>query len=336
MKKRKEHLEASGESKKDELLRIHNEKKGVIDALLTYFGLDDAIALLALLLGLSYYFYQFESQFLYDFHAELISIGITVLILGNANQYMEIQTEKRQLILQMGSPANNIAIEAVRQLRQRGWLNDGTLKGVIIWKSNLENGDLQQAILKGANLTETNLNGADLFQANLDGAILEETQLKGALLQEASLMKADLIEANLEGASLIGAWLMMADLTMANLKRASLDRADLFETILRKANLQEADLSEANLRRADLSDANLHGADLSNSDLSYANLCGADLSGVSVTTKVSLDKDILNIGFAWNDFDDETIWTGAIYNIGIDGTKFPDSFNPIEKGMICV
>lgn len=260
MKTKEEHFEASSESKKKEVLGIHYEKKGVIDKLMTYFGLDDAIALIALFLGLLYYFFPFESQFLKDFHSELISIGITVLILGNANQYMEIQAEKKRLILQMGSPDNSIAIEAVRQIKNNGWLLDGTLVNAFLQEANLKN--------------------AFMLGVRLDKACLMFTNFEAADMRYGHFKDADMLTANLK----------QAYLENSDLERVSMFRADLGGAFLKEAHLDGADLFEANLE-------------------------GADLTGIF--------------------YNDDTKWLGATYNTGLHGTKFPDNFDPIEKGMIC-
>ena len=56
-----------------------------------------------------------------DFYAniatELISIGVTVGIIDKANRKESEKERKDELLLQMGSPNNAIAVEAVRVLR---------------------------------------------------------------------------------------------------------------------------------------------------------------------------------------------------------------------------
>ena len=125
---------------------------------------------------------------------ELIGIGITVLIIDNANEAIKRREEKKRLILQMGSPDNAFAIESARQLRERKWLYDGSLHG-----ANLEDADLRKADLRKANLEDAKVMGADLR-----GAILEDANLRGADLRIANLEGAYLGRANLEGADLRG------------------------------------------------------------------------------------------------------------------------------------
>ena len=57
-----------------------------------------------------------------NFGIELFSIAITVLVIETLNERRAKQERKTELILQMGSPDNSFAVEAVRILRQKaGW-----------------------------------------------------------------------------------------------------------------------------------------------------------------------------------------------------------------------
>ena len=165
---------------------------------------------------------------------ELASIAVTILFVDMLYQHRETEREKRRLILQMGSPDNAFAREAVRALRSHGWLHDGSLKRASLGGANLQSADLGDANLQEANLVNANLQGAFLADANL-----QEAFLGGANLQEAELRRANLQEASLFGANLQGAY-------------------------LRDANLQEAYLRDANLQGAYLRDANLQGAKYNN------------------------------------------------------------------------
>ena len=92
-----------------------------------------------------------------DLSNDLIAIGISVLIIDNANKWtadrVAKREEKKRLILQMGSPAEGgFAIEAVRQLRSRGWLVDGSLRFADLSGANLHGAQLGWARLGGARL----------------------------------------------------------------------------------------------------------------------------------------------------------------------------------------
>jgi len=56
------------------------------------------------------------SEFYQAIKSELIGIGIAVILIDNANEILRRSGEKKRLILQMGSPDNAFAREALRQL----------------------------------------------------------------------------------------------------------------------------------------------------------------------------------------------------------------------------
>jgi len=164
---------------------------------------------------------------------ELIGIGITILILGNASQYIQIKQEKSRLILQMGSPDNSFAQEAVRQLRAQGWLYDGTTNGVYLRKANLIGVDLSEAHLEKADLWMANLNGSHMGYSHLERANLYLVNLGSAFLHNTNLKGVDLSNGLLKGANLLNAEMEGADLTNANLEGTYLAYANLKGTILR-------------------------------------------------------------------------------------------------------
>jgi hypothetical protein len=122
------------------------------------------------------------------------------------------ELDKKTLILQMGSPTNWFAIEAVRTLRARGWLQDGTLE-----RANLRAANLQDADLSDANLRVTDLSGADLQNVNLADACLE-----GSRMNSTNLRGAECCRVNMENADLTGADLQSAQgLTDEQLAKAN-------------------------------------------------------------------------------------------------------------------
>jgi hypothetical protein len=153
-----------------------------------------------------------------------VTYGLFELFIGRRER---TKAEKDKLIAEMGSEIREVAIPAVEKLRQRGWLEDGSL---------------QRRVLSGAAL-----NGAHLIGANLRGAILCGTKLREAYLIGADLREADLYRATLSGADLSGAVLYKANLQGATLTGTNLHEANLQGAILSAAFLLEADLSEADL-----------------------------------------------------------------------------------------
>ena len=201
---------------------------------------------------------------------ELAGIVIAAMTIDALAERRQEKERKKILIAQMGSKQRDITELAIIELRNRGWLYDGSLRGADLWEANLS----------GANLDYANLSESDLTRANLDGAQLIDADLSRELLLEASLIGTRLSGANLSGSGLRGAKLRTAFLDRTDLSGADLAYGDLSGANLRETDLSGAYLHEAKLGGAVLKEAVLSGAVLDRADLSAANLWGADLSGV--------------------------------------------------------
>lgn len=222
----------------------------------SYIGWEDYLGFTILVIGVLGFIIE-TFPIINELRAELVGIGITVLIIDNANEAIKRREEKKRLILQMGSPDNAFAIEAVRQLRTRGWITDGSLRGAHLGSANLEGAYLGSANLMGATMYTVNLENANLRDANL-----KDAYLGGANMWHAILMSATMEKADLEGAILVGADLRKVDLRFANLGKANLQGANFEGADLRNIDLHEARLFMANLQRAALLNADLVGANL--------------------------------------------------------------------------
>jgi hypothetical protein len=113
--------------------------------------------------------------------------------------------QRHQIIRQMRSRRNPLALEAVQIAREKGWLTDGglhrtTLRLADLQDANLENADLQDVDLSYANLSRSNLAGANLCRARFSQANLQDARLDGADLREAMLADADLSGATFKAA----------------------------------------------------------------------------------------------------------------------------------------
>jgi Pentapeptide repeats (8 copies) len=104
------------------------------------------------------------------------------------------------LVRKMRSPESKLVLEAVEELRARNWLEDGSLKGVVLCHAHLERADLCKASLVEVDLHQAHLQNADLSLANLTGAKLTRANLEGANLSAATLGGADLFKADLRDA----------------------------------------------------------------------------------------------------------------------------------------
>jgi len=194
------------------------------------------VSLLALAIGVALlgHYLQYRSiclsRLFLDLYANIstgfFSTAVTVLVIDSITRRRATQAEKRSLILQMGSPDNSHAVEAVRLLRARGWISTA-LSNAYLVNANLGSAALQRANLQHANLNGAKLRQANLYKADLEGASLVEADLEGADLPEANLRSCKLFRANLLGAQLSG-----ADLSEANLMDAKLEQAQVDGVIL--------------------------------------------------------------------------------------------------------
>jgi hypothetical protein len=107
------------------------------------------------------------SGWLQNFSTEIMGAIVTFalfeLVIGTVK-------EKKNLIIQMRNADNTTALNATAEMRVKGFVADGSLRGA----------DLRNAQLQGAYLWQADLRGAHLFKANLSGAILFNANLKHA------------------------------------------------------------------------------------------------------------------------------------------------------------
>ena len=101
------------------------------------------------------------------------------------------------LIRTMRSPENALVLEAIAELRARGWLEDGSLRGVMLCHAHLEGSDLTKANLREVDLHQAHLEGSDLSLADLGSAKVTRACLRGANLSQTNLAGADLFKADL-------------------------------------------------------------------------------------------------------------------------------------------
>lgn len=164
---------------------------------------------------------------------EAIGIIFTVLILEQMARNRDRENFKQDLIRRAGSVVNDVAIDAIEQLRKEGWLTGAhsVLKGANLQGANLENAQLGLANLQQANLRFANLQRAKLDRTNLQQASLCFANLQQAHVGQANLQQADLLDAELQRANLICSNLQQADLSGSNLQQANLDCVNLREAI---------------------------------------------------------------------------------------------------------
>jgi len=152
---------------------------------------------------------------------ELVSIALTVLLIDALYEYRQNLQLKEQLIREMRSPDNGIALRAVEELRAYNWLFDGSLKGISLRRANLAGCNLKGAVLDGADFTGANLKTASFREASMEAVILSGANLEGAFLRGAKLHQAVISGAILKNAILTSADLESTDFSGAIFNRAT-------------------------------------------------------------------------------------------------------------------
>src|SRR5512140_2560367 len=107
---------------------------------------------------------------------------------------------KLELVNKIFMLENKSTLQAVEELRVRGWLTDGSLRGTALCQAQLSNADLMGADLRNVDLHQANMEFADLRKVRLNGAKLNRASLYHANFADADLTFADLYKANLRGA----------------------------------------------------------------------------------------------------------------------------------------
>ena len=103
-----------------------------------------------------------------------------------------------ELIRKLRSPENKRVLQAIEELRVRGWLEDGSLKSIPLCHVHMQGADLLKANLSNVDLHQAHLEWADLSMADLSGCKLTRVNLQGANLSRTNLKNADLFKANLK------------------------------------------------------------------------------------------------------------------------------------------
>lgn len=159
-----------------------------------------------------------------NFGVEFISIAISVIIIDRLNQRRLKANRLKNLKLQLASPSNDFALEALRQISTA---HLGFLHNDFLVESKLSNANLSNAYLYGVNLKKSTMVKTILDSSNLTHARLHEAKLIDAKITNsdvcfAQFHNADLRWCNfsgsiLQGSDFRGAWLIGTDFRGANL-----------------------------------------------------------------------------------------------------------------------
>jgi uncharacterized protein YjbI with pentapeptide repeats len=106
-------------------------------------------------------------------------------------------TTLMDLIRKLRSPDNKNVLQAIEELRARGWLEDGSLSGIPLCHAHMQGADLFKADLTSVDLHQAHMDSSDLSLANLTGTRLTRADLRGANMNRSVLEQTDLFKANM-------------------------------------------------------------------------------------------------------------------------------------------
>lgn len=158
-----------------------------------------------------------ESNLLGGLRTEAIGIALTVIVIDELGRYRERLERKQEIIEQMGSRVNSVALEAVRLADRYGWLYDGSFKGANLYDANLIGIRLKRARLLIADLRKVSAWNTNFEGAFLNAAKCQDAEFEGANFKGANLQLTNFKGAHLEGADFTGASLMATNFTGAHL-----------------------------------------------------------------------------------------------------------------------
>ena len=107
---------------------------------------------------------------------------------------------KTELINKIWGLENKYSLQAIEEMRVRGWLTDGSLRGVAMCQAQLQDANLMEADLCNTDFHQANLDYADLRKARLNGAKFNRASLQGVNFDNADLNLAEMYKVTLRGA----------------------------------------------------------------------------------------------------------------------------------------
>ena len=225
----------------------------------------------------------------------------------------EEEQRKRTLIFQMSSYEPAIATLAAKEMREEGWLSDGSLR-----LNNFSN-----ARLDGLNSDVLNAFVYE-FTASGEEVGIEE---KGISVEKC---KVDLADSNLANSSFVAACLCTSNfrgaiLDFADFSHANLDEAIFTGTQSRLANFSgtfaiDADFSSSNLKHSSFENANLDRANFSGASLEEVSLRGASMYGTTFDEQTVLP--------------DHTKWSEAVDMEQFTNPEHPDFYHAVGIEII--
>ena len=136
-------------------------------------------------IGFRHNYYQLSwgklwDQLFIDFYANVaidsLSVSITILVIDKLMKKRAEQEEMNQLIRDMSSQFNMVAVEAIRKYQEKKYPQN--FEGKILLFANLENAEIKGFRFIGANFVQSNFNNADLLWSFFNNSRFDNTTFK--------------------------------------------------------------------------------------------------------------------------------------------------------------
>lgn len=116
-------------------------------------------------------------NFLQNLVPEFFGLAFTVLIIDALDRNRENRLIKEQLLRQLHSYYNPVALQSIEELRILGYLADGTCHDLDLRGADWRGGNLYQADLHNCDLRNAKLHQVDFVLANLTNVNVSDEQL---------------------------------------------------------------------------------------------------------------------------------------------------------------
>ncbi len=266
---------------------------------------------------------------------------------------------KQRLVQEAGSGDNAMALRAINELQERGWLagENGLLVGAELVRANLAMADLYRANLARAdlwiaNLAGADLSGANLFESHLRGANLERAKFdEKTQLPDGSYWTFDTDMRRFSDTVHPNFWRSDDPDCPAYQEPAEDPDAELKQRLIKEAGSRvkavalkaikelranrwlkgkNGLLAGAYLWGANLEGVNLRGANLSESNLVNANLKRVNLIAANLAGATLRDADLCGADLQDVTFDEKTVLPdGFIWTPDIDMGQFTNPKHPV-------
>lgn len=238
--------------------------------------------------------YEWISNLLLNLSTELFLVAMVLLMIDRYRIRHDEKSQKDELYLKLGSTNKLIAEMALSELRSKGWLTDGSLRG-----RKFNRLDLSYMDLSGADLQESEIIRSNLEGANLNGVRLSKSTIVASNFKRAKLINAEISEARIDFVDFRNCNARNSDFSRtkikntiefryADLNEANFSNSNIYQVVfrgskMRNCNFDSAEMISVSFKECDLRGSNFHQAKLhKESSLKDALLQGCTFEGVSL------------------------------------------------------